>query len=512
MGRLGIRRRSRVCRRERWRRHGGGRRRPGGRGGGGNARGISPVQRAGAASRCYLAQCHGAVQQVFKFAHVAFQRLGGNVAHELRRQGQRRAARLAGDAREQRLAKQGQVFAALAQGRHDEFNDVQAVIQVLPEVAGLHLGGQVFVGGADDAHVYRLFLGGAQRANAPLLYGAQQLGLHGQGQVADFVQKQRAARSGLKKTNTVLRGAGVGAFACAEKFGFEQVLRNGAAIDGHERPAGAVAACMHGIGHQLFARARFAVHQHGGHAAGHFGYALLGHLHGRRLAYQPRQRRLALRADVFAFECRRSGCSRRGRGQGGRGRARRRSLRSGGRSRCCRGSGPGRRGRVLQGGGDNGAQLFEIDRLGEVVKRAGLEGFHGGFGRAVGRHHDAALRPSGGGQFAQQLHAQTVRQAHVGNEHVKCGFGQGAAGFGQRAGGLHLMAFADEGQLVEGEQVGFVINDKNACGCSHGGQAGSLSASWGCTGTAAGAATRSRVTKNSLPSTSCPSYRREARS
>ena len=55
------------------------------------------------------------------------------------------------------LADRRQVLAALAQRRHADLDHVQPVVQVLAEAAGLHLGAEVLVRGADDAHVDRLF-------------------------------------------------------------------------------------------------------------------------------------------------------------------------------------------------------------------------------------------------------------------------------------------------------------------------------------------------------------------
>jgi hypothetical protein len=49
------------------------------------------------------------------------------------------------------------------------------------------------VAGAQDAHVNGLVPAAAQLAHAALLQGAQQLDLHGQRQVGDFVEQQAAA-------------------------------------------------------------------------------------------------------------------------------------------------------------------------------------------------------------------------------------------------------------------------------------------------------------------------------
>ena len=49
-------------------------------------------------------------------------------------------------------------MAALAQWWYAHVYDVEAVVQVLAKAASLHHVGEVFVGGADDAHVDGGFL------------------------------------------------------------------------------------------------------------------------------------------------------------------------------------------------------------------------------------------------------------------------------------------------------------------------------------------------------------------
>ena len=90
---------------------------------------------------------------------------------------------------------------------------------------------------------------------------AQKLDLHVHGQIADFVQKQGATVRQLESAQTVGHGTGVGDFAMTEKFAFDQIARDGPAVDGHKRTAGAGALGMQGLGHQFFARAAFASHQ-----------------------------------------------------------------------------------------------------------------------------------------------------------------------------------------------------------------------------------------------------------
>ena len=91
------------------------------------------------------------------------------------------------------VAQERQVLGAGAQRRHLDVEDVEAVVEVLAELAALHHVLQVAVGGGDDAHVDLLGLGAADRHEGPLLQHAQELDLHGGRHVADLVEEERAA-------------------------------------------------------------------------------------------------------------------------------------------------------------------------------------------------------------------------------------------------------------------------------------------------------------------------------
>ncbi len=84
------------------------------------------------------------------------------------------------------------VLAALAQRRHGNRNHAQAVVKILAEGVLGDLLVEIAVGGGDDAHVDGDLAGTAHRAHAALLQHAQQLDLHGQGHLADFVEKDGA--------------------------------------------------------------------------------------------------------------------------------------------------------------------------------------------------------------------------------------------------------------------------------------------------------------------------------
>ena len=124
------------------------------------------------------------------------------------------------------------------------------------------------------------------RRISPLSSNAEQLGLHGLGQLADFVEKQGAAVGHFKQADAMLVGAGEGASAMAEQFALDEVLRQGAAIDGDERHVGPRALVVDGAGDQLLAGAGFAEDQHGRIGGSDLGDELPNALHGAVCADQ----------------------------------------------------------------------------------------------------------------------------------------------------------------------------------------------------------------------------------
>ena len=139
------------------------------------------------------------------------------------------------------LDQEGQVGEALAQRRELHLHDGQAVIEVGAEALGLHLGAQAAVGGGDDADVELLVLRRADRLGVAPLERAQDLRLHVDGQLADFVEEDGAAGGRLEGALTRRNGAGESAALVAEKLALEQLAGNRAAVDDDERAVAAIA-------------------------------------------------------------------------------------------------------------------------------------------------------------------------------------------------------------------------------------------------------------------------------
>ena len=138
------------------------------------------------------------------------------------------------------------------------------------------------MGGGDHPHVERLDLVGAERLHLLLLQHAQQLGLQRQRQVADLVEKQRAAVGHLELADARLAlGAGEGARRGAEQLGLDQGFRDRRDVDRDEGAIGPRRQVVDALRQQLLAGAGLAADQHRGiQLRGATGLAL--HFAGRR--------------------------------------------------------------------------------------------------------------------------------------------------------------------------------------------------------------------------------------
>ncbi len=358
-----------------------------------------------------LAQGGGTLQDVFQLAHVARKGIALQSRQGRGRQRQPLAAR---HARQQIGRQRRDVLRPVAQRRHGDFDDVDAVVEVLAYAPVAHQGGQILVRGAQHARVDRYFLTRTDRAHGPLLQRPQQLDLHGRRHGADFVQEQRAAGGGLEQALAVGAGAGEAALDVPEQLAFEQMLRDGAAVDRHERPAGARALGVDQARHALLADTRLAADEHRRLAARELGDHDPQRLHGRRIADQ-----------------------------------------------AWHGAGLGAYPRQPQRLIDQAPQGLHVDRLVDEIEGAGLHRRHRRADIAVGGDHGHRQLRLRALDVLDQLEAAAVRQAQVAQAQAVACVGQGLLGGGQRAGAVALQAHAAQGDGQQLAQVRLVIDDQH---------------------------------------------------
>lgn len=142
--------------------------------------------------------------------------------------------------------------------------DVEAVIQVFAEGALLHRGLEIDVSRRQYAHIHGNRLAAAHAFDLLFLQKTQQIGLQFHRQIADFIEKQRAAVRGFNTSDLALMGTGECPLFMPKQFGLDQVFRDRPAVDRHKRFGVALGLTMQGLGHQLFAGTTVATDQHRG--------------------------------------------------------------------------------------------------------------------------------------------------------------------------------------------------------------------------------------------------------
>ena len=200
------------------------------------------------------------IDAVFELADVAGE--GASVQHLERRIGEfefRPLIRI--EPPKELVGERFEVAFALAQRRQKNRHDADAVIEIRAEIAALHRFFEVLVGRADDAHVNLDRAHAADAFKLAFLQNAQQLRLEGRRDLADLVEKQRAA---VRKFETTLAhgdGAGEGAFLMTEEFRFEHAFRQRGAVELDEGLGASRREIVDGGREELLAGAGFAAQQ-----------------------------------------------------------------------------------------------------------------------------------------------------------------------------------------------------------------------------------------------------------
>ncbi len=173
-------------------------------------------------------------------------------------------------------------------------NHVEAVKEVLAELAAGHPLLQVLVGGGDDAHVHPHRRVPADPIELAVCQHAQQPGLRLRGHVADLVEEESAAVGLLEAPLAPRRGAGKSPLFVAEELRFHEIPGNGGHIQRDARPGRAGAVPVQGPGNQLLAGAGLAVDQDRDAAVSQPADGPEDLLHGRRFADDFRARALVM--------------------------------------------------------------------------------------------------------------------------------------------------------------------------------------------------------------------------
>jgi hypothetical protein len=146
--------------------------------------------------------------------------------------------------------------------RHGELHDGEPVVQILAEAARADLLAEIAVGRRDDADLHAARLRLTDRAHLAGLERAQERRLGVEGQLADLVEEERASVGRLEGADSVGARAGEGAALVPEQLRQDELARDGAAVDDHERALRHHRALVDGVRDELLAAAALALDEH----------------------------------------------------------------------------------------------------------------------------------------------------------------------------------------------------------------------------------------------------------
>ena len=228
----------------------------------------------------------------------------------------------------------------------------------------------------------------------------------------------------LQQAGPLRGGAGEGALHVAEQLGLDEVLGKGGAVDLHERPLGARALGVHGIGSQLLAGAALAHDEYIGVGGGHRVEKLENAAHGGRAA---QHLAVAHLLGELATEIR----------------------------------GLGEEVPPLEGLAEQGEHLRGVEGLGDEVEGAFLGRLHRLRDRAVAGHDDHFDVGIAAAQDLEETHAVAVGENEVDEGHGEIGVVHPGGGLRDAHRRLHYIALSLEDQAQAFRDRGLIIHHQD---------------------------------------------------
>ena len=203
-----------------------------------------------------------ALDDVFQLAHVAVPARVEEQALGRRRQARQRFPHPLGGVAQKCRRQIRNIFTALRQRRQDDLDNVQPVEEVAAKTSGSDLRTKIAIGRRDDGDIDALELQRADALDFSIFERAQQLRLDGERELADFVEEEGSALSGLEHAGLGVDGAGEGAAHVAEQLALEKRVDDRGAVNRDEWPAPPRPRLVERTRAQLLAGSRLAGNQH----------------------------------------------------------------------------------------------------------------------------------------------------------------------------------------------------------------------------------------------------------
>ncbi len=263
-----------------------------------------PRRRAAPHEAWPVGQNHRPLDDIAKFADVARPGVVSKRLHRLTRHVLDDLAELPAKLLDEGPDERRNVLPTVAQRRNPNGKHLQPEKQVLAEPILAHRLTEVAIGGRNQSDIDLQSSAAAQSLEGAILQNPQQFGLQLERQLADLVEKQRAAIGDLEPSALPSHRARVRTFLATEQLAFDQRSGQRRAVDPDQQPVSPLAGLMHRFGEQLFARARLARQQDRGIGGGHSPDLAQHGLHRHALRDDPVVARVRSRAPGANTGCR----------------------------------------------------------------------------------------------------------------------------------------------------------------------------------------------------------------
>ena len=134
------------------------------------------------------------------------------------------------------LGEQRDLLGPFAEGRNDDLDDVEAIVEILAKLAGCDRVLEILICRCNDSNVNFDDGFAADPRELPILQNMEDLGLEGRVEIADLVEKNRAMIGRFELANLQLVRAGEGPALVPEQLALEKLPGHGGAVYLHERP------------------------------------------------------------------------------------------------------------------------------------------------------------------------------------------------------------------------------------------------------------------------------------
>jgi hypothetical protein len=148
--------------------------------------------------------------------------------------------------------KLGDILRAFAEWRDLNGKYIQAIVKVATELPAPDHLHQIAMCGCYQPNINLMRAGAAEALKLSFLENPQQLGLQGEGKIADFIEKQCPRVGHFKPSNALRESAGEGTLFVAKELAFQEICWDSSAIELYKRPPTPLARIVDRARYQLF--------------------------------------------------------------------------------------------------------------------------------------------------------------------------------------------------------------------------------------------------------------------